>query len=844
MDKLYNPAIILKKNQCYNSQTIGFIPKFNKRVYCVMAPPPNITGELHMGHALQYTFIDILIRYNKIRTINTFCQWGTDHSGIAAQLIIEKDLSNKSIVLNKLSKDNLLNYAWGWNKFSNSLIKNQLHKIGIFIDWTKECFTMDKNLSNSVIIAFTKLYKNGLIYRGDKIVNWDSVLCSAISDLEVGYKLTINKTWDIKYYILNSNKFLIVSTTRPETIIADIAVAFNAQDQRHKCYINKILVLPFLNRFIPVITDNYIDMKFGTGCLKITPGHDFADYDISKKYLLPKISVHCNSLNYYTPCVFYNLNTYHLRYNVIKYLNSNHMIIKSRDYIANIPISNRTNILVDFILTNQWFLRIKKISQPAIQSIISKQTNILPKNWKQYYLKWMHGLHDWCISRQLWWGHKIPVWYNKNNYYLGLSISEIAKCYNIENLLLYKHQDVLDTWFSSAVWPFSTLGWPSITFEFKNFYPFNILITGFDIISFWVSRMIMFGIHFTGNSPFNEIYIHGLIQDSSGNKMSKTKGNTIDPIDIINGLKLDFLINKKIKHLIHRCTINKLVNIIKNNYSKGINMYGVDALRLGLCSFNQKSHYIKFDFGVIDNYYNFCNKIWNMSYYVLCSTYIDLWLYKYNKKIFFFSSADKYILSAWQNTKTCIINGILQYKFNLIIKHIYDFLYNDFCSWYIEITKIIFHNKYLNPKIITTVKYNLIMIMTEIIGVLNVIVPNMANNLWVNLKIFKYINVLNFKFPKPDLYFLNFCTEYEFLFIKKFISKIRNKSGLSFLSINHNRLIILKIIDRKYSYLFIKYSNIILKLSKIRYINLTTHCLFFNRQVFFSFKQLLFFIIC
>jgi len=776
MDKFYNSKLIIHSKKNFARNQGFFISKINKPICCIMAPPPNITGELHMGHAYQCVLIDMIIRYNKINNINVFCQWGTDHAGIATQMIVEKNIKNKDIFLNKLSKDNLLNYTYGWKKFFNHIIKNQLNKIDILIDWDKECFTLNDDLSNSVIFSFALLYKHGLIYRGNKIINWDPILCSAVSDMEVNYRKILNKIWYIKYYVIYSNNFLIISTTRPETIVNDIAIALNIKDYRYKYFINKIIILPFFNRYIPIITDDYIDKHFGSGCLKITPSQSFIDYEIGEKHLLPKINIIYTNVNYYCSYINCCLTPYKLRHELIKYFKSSHMLEKSEDHIISMPISNRTSATLEPILTNQWFLKIRNLSYSAIKIIVDKKLKILPYKWENYYVQWINSLHDWCISRQLWWGHKIPIWYDNDKKYLGICDKEIRLCYNLNNsLILHNHQDVLDTWFSSALWPLSTLGWPNTTLEFINFYPFNLLVTGFDIISFWVSKMIIFGIYFTGYSPFCEIYIHGLLQDSVGDKMSKTKGNTMDPMDIIYGVNCDILIKKKTKNLIYKFQINKVTALIKYNFKNGIKKYGVDALRFALCSFNNKSRYIKFNLIKIENYYNFCNKIWNMSYYILNNSKFNARIYYNNPKLLFFSSLDKHILSIWQKTKMYIIYYFSKYRFGIVIKYVYDFIYNDFCSWYIENSKVVFKNIFWNSRITIAVKYILILILQEIICIVNIIAPHIGNDILLNLYKFFYEYSIFFdqKLPFPNLLFINFYTESELHYVKYIIDKIR-----------------------------------------------------------------------
>ena len=742
-----------------------------KKPYCIMLPPPNITGSLHMGHAFQNTIIDILIRYNIMKKRNTLWQGGTDHAGIATQIIVENNLSKKNINKNTIGRKKFINITWEWKKKSSKNIINQLKVLGCFINWKKECFTMDKKISHAVQTTFIKLYKEQYIYKGKKLVNWDPILKTAISDLEVISKKEQSFLWYIKYKIYDSNNFIIIPTTRPETIFGDTAIAINPKDNRYKNLINKKIISPITNRIIPIIEDEYVDINFGTGCLKITPAHDFNDYKIGKKHSLKIINIFTNDakLNINVPKNYRNLERIDARNKIIKELQELNLIYKKETYIINIPRSDRTNAIIEPFITDQWYIKMKKLSEEAIISVKKKSTKFIPTQWKKIYFNWMNKIEDWCISRQLWWGHRIPAWYSNKEIYIGYNKKYIEKIYKIKNQILTQDPDVLDTWFSSALWPFSTLGWPNKNKEYYTFFPTNILITGFDIIFFWVARMIIFSLKFTKKIPFKKIYIHGLIKYTDGQKMSKSKGNVIDPIDIIKGIDLKKLIYKRCDNLLNDNIKTKITNTTIKEFSNGIESHGTDALRFYFCNIATSKKYINFDIKLIKKYKNFCNKLWNATIFI--SNNKKNLIENNNTIINNINVFDSWILSIWQNIKYEIIKNIKNYKFDLLAQKLYEFIWNQFCDWYLEFIKQIINN--YNNKQINNTKNILLNIYKEIIITIHPIMPYISEEIWQIINN-KKSNLINIKYVIKKNIYINKKIENEIKIIKNFILYIRN----------------------------------------------------------------------
>lgn len=684
--------------------------------YCITIPPPNITGRLHMGHAFQCTLMDILIRYYKMCGYNTLWKFGTDHAGIATQILLEQRFNSKDIDLLKVKAN-----SWKFEAISN--IKDQMKNLGFFINWNTPRFTLDNHFSYAVKHAFIKLYKDNFIYRDTKLVNWDMSLKTAISDLETVYKSVVSKLYYIKYYIKESSEFLVIATTRPETIFADVAIAINPNDSRYSKYKGLKVLVPFSNREIPVIFDSNVDIKFGTGCLKVTPAHDFKDFEMGQIHKLPIINIFTDDgfLNHNAPVGYQGLSINIARKKVIVELQKAEKIVNVLEYNGTVPIGDRTGNVIEPFLTAQWYLNVKGLLEPVYNALHSDKIKITPVKWKKVFLNWLDNMKDWCISRQIWWGHQIPIWYDdNNNHYVGNNIKDIITSYNLPiDINLRQDKDVLDTWFSSALWPFASLGWPSNKIEFMKFYPTNMLVTGFDIIFFWVIRMIMFGIYFTGTVPFKEIYVHGLIRDSKGSKMSKTKGNVIDPLDVVYGISNMDLKTKYTNNLMNIKMKKTIMQNIDLNYPNGIESYGVDSLRLCLASMSTDNNSLKMDLRNVEKYKHFCNKLWNAGKFLKQFSYLP-------NKIIRRSFYDKYILIYWNEIKSIIINCIEQRFFSRAVDYIYNFFWSEFCDWFIELSKTFRLSKkyyYFNNK-------NITLVFKEFLIILSPFAPIITEEIW------------------------------------------------------------------------------------------------------------------
>ncbi len=733
MKKVYNPQSI--ETKIYQSWEQGgyFSPSNKGEAYCIMIPPPNVTGTLHMGHAFQDTIMDTLIRYYRMKGMNTLWQVGTDHAGIATQMVVERTLEKEGLSRLEIGRENFTKKVWEWKQRSGDTISNQLRRMGASVDWQRERFTMDEGLSEAVTEVFVRLYEEGLIYRGKRLVNWDPTLLTALSDLEVRQTEELGKLWHLKYPISGSADYLIVATTRPETMLGDTAVAVHPKDNRYKKYIGKDIELPLCSRKIPIIADNHVDQEFGSGCVKVTPGHDFNDFEIGKKHNLPIINIFTANakLNDSVPKDLIDIERFKAREVIIEKLKSLDLLEKVDDYKLTIPRGDRSGSILEPFLTNQWFVKTKPLAEPAIAAVKNGELKFVPENWSKTYFEWMNNIQDWCISRQLWWGHRIPAWYDtNNNVYVGRSEKEVRTKYKIEDTIkLSQDKDVLDTWFSSALWPFSTLGWPKKTSELETFYPTTVLVTGFDIIFFWVARMVMMGLKFMDCIPFNEVYIHGLVRDKDGQKMSKSKGNTLDPIDLIQGIDLNELIQKRTDGLMQPDMAKTIIEATKKEFQSGIPEFGTDALRFTFASLATTGRDVRLNLNQIEGYRNFCNKLWNASRFVTMNT-AGIKLQDINLDSENMTLADHWIQSKLHELINTIARHITSYRLDLVARTLYDFVWHDYCDWYLELSKSNLNNEKTTQSQKQTTRFNLLITMETTLRCLHPIIPFITEEIW------------------------------------------------------------------------------------------------------------------
>ena len=708
MDKKYQPLEIEERLSKHWAET-PLSNRKNLSTFAQVIPPPNVTGTLHMGHSFQYAIMDFYSRYNFLNDKNVFWQMGTDHAGIATQLVVENRLLKKGETKETLGREKFLDEVWDWKEKSEANITSQIKRLGCSVDWNQYRFTLDEKFSESVTEAFVKLYRDKKIYRGYRLVNWDPSLQTAVSDLEVVRQEKIGKIWHIRYPIEDSSDSLIVATTRPETMFGDMAVAVNPSDTRYKKYIGKKVSLPFVGRKIPVIADTYVDKEFGTGCLKITPGHDFNDYEIGKKYALhckkgevfisedvldfQPINIFDNNAfsNQEVPEPFCNLDRFKVRKLVLEKLAEMGFLIKEESCEISIPRGERSNVVIEPMLSNQWYVETKSMATKANEAVEKGQIKFHPENWIKTYYNWMNNIDDWCISRQIWWGHRIPAWYDQEgNVYVGHDEDDVRKFYELDARTLTQDNDVLDTWFSSSLWPFATLGWPDKTKKIEDFFPTNLLVTGFDIIFFWVARMMMMSLEFTGKIPFSDVYITGLIKDENGQKMSKSKGNIIDPIDLIYGITLEDLITKRTSNLMQDGVAEKIERKTRKQFPDGIPAHGTDALRMTFFSIATHAKEISFEMGRLKGYRNFCTKIWNAARFI---NGFD----KVNEIFLPENELDKWIDKELGICKSKTQIHIESYRLDLAINEVYEFFWGKFCDVYIEGCKKSGNTENLHP---------------------------------------------------------------------------------------------------------------------------------------------------
>jgi valyl-tRNA synthetase len=783
MDKTFQPANIETRWYQEWEEKGYFAPQGGEQAYSIMIPPPNVTGSLHMGHGFQEAIMDALIRYHRMSGYNTLWQAGTDHAGIATQMVVERQLEAQGINRHDLGREKFVEKIWEWKEKSGGAITQQMRRLGASLDWSRERFTMDPGLSAAVQEVFIRLYREGLIYRGQRLVNWDPALHTAISDLEVISEEEQGHMWHFNYPLAGGQGHLTVATTRPETMLGDCAVAVHPEDERYADLIGRTVMLPLCDREIPIIADDYVDREFGTGCVKITPAHDFNDYEMGRRHGLPIINILNDdaAINDTAPKPYRGLDRLEARQRVVADMDALGLLDKVADHTLSVPRGDRSGVIIEPYLTDQWYVDAKKMATPAIAAVENGDIQFVPKQWENTYFAWMRDIQDWCISRQLWWGHRIPAWYDADgNFYVGENEEAVRKENTLgDEIILRQDEDVLDTWFSSALWTFSTLGWPDETEELATFHPSSVLVTGFDIIFFWVARMIMMTLHLRQEVPFHTIYIHGLVRDSDGQKMSKSKGNVIDPIDLIDGIELEELILKRTSGMMQPQLATKIEKSTRRQFPNGIESYGTDALRFTYYSLASTGRDIKFDIGRIEGYRNFCNKIWNAARYVLmncenedCGTQ--------NDSTVELSLADRWIISKVQETTEEVTRAVANYRFDMASQALYEFIWNEYCDWYLELSKSVLWDDDASHEAKRGTRQTLIRVLEIWLRMLHPMMPFITEEIWQSVgplagKLGPTIMLQ--PYPEPNEHDIDLRANEDIEWLKVVIEGVRNIRG-------------------------------------------------------------------
>jgi len=783
-----------------------FKPNSSNDAYSIMIPPPNVTGSLHMGHAFQHTIMDALVRYQRMRGKSALWQVGTDHAGIATQMVVERKLAAEgNTSREELGREKFIDKIWGWKAESGGTITRQMRRLGNSVDWERERFTMDEGLSKAVLEVFVQLYEDDLIYRGKRLVNWDPKLHTAISDLEVENRDQKGHLWHFRYPLADGARtadgkaYLVVATTRPETMLGDTAVAVHPDDERYCELVGKEVLLPLVNRRIPIVADDYVDREFGTGCVKITPAHDFNDYDVGKRHQLPMINVLTlegaivDSFEHYTttgeatdsdgstlPNGYAGLDRFVARDKIIEDFDAAGYLEETKDHALKVPYGDRSGVVIEPMLTDQWYVRIQPLADPAIKAVEKGDIQFVPKSYENMYFSWMRNIQDWCISRQLWWGHRIPAWYDRDGkVYVGRTEQEVREKHDLGDIELHQDEDVLDTWFSSALWTFSTLGWPEETPDLKKFHPTDVLVTGFDIIFFWVARMIMMTLHFRKEVPFKTVYVTGLIRDENGQKMSKSKGNVLDPLDMIDGISIDDLVEKRTGNMMQPQAAEKIAKRTKKEFPEGIEAHGTDALRFTLLALASTGRDINWDMTRLEGYRNFCNKLWNASRYVLMNTENED-CGQDGSKDYELGVADRWIISQLQRTEQSVNKAINDYRFDLAATTLYEYIWNQYCDWYLELSKPVLWDDNASAARKKGTRRTLVRVLDAILRLSHPLIPYITEEIWQSVGTLAGQSgdtLMLAPYPQPDQSKIDSQADEQIAWLKTLIVGIRNIRG-------------------------------------------------------------------
>ena len=813
----YDPTEIEKKWYQTWEQQGYFKPSGHGESFCIMIPPPNVTGSLHMGHGFNNTIMDALTRYNRMMGKNTLWQPGTDHAGIATQMVVERQLAAQNVSRHDLGREQFIDKVWEWKEQSGGTITKQIRRLGSSVDWSRERFTMDEGLSNAVKEVFVQLHEQGLIYRGKRLVNCDPKLQTALSDLEVESVEEKGSLWHFKYFFedkslktQDGNDYLVVATTRPETLLGDSAVAVHPEDERYAHLIGKNIVLPITGRLVPIVADEYVEKDFGTGCVKITPAHDFNDYDLGKRHDLPIINIFNKnaeiladfefiakageqiSASIAAPTDYIGLERFAARKKLVAQAEAEGWLDQIQPYDLKAPRGDRSGVIVEPLLTDQWYVKIAPLAQPAIEAVQDGRIKFVPEQYTNMYMAWMNNIQDWCISRQLWWGHRIPAWYDVDgNIYVGRNEEEVRAKHNIsDDVTLQQDEDVLDTWFSSGLWTFSTLGWTGDAAKDKEnyflntFHPTDVLVTGFDIIFFWVARMIMLTMHFMKNEdgtaqvPFKTVYVHGLVRDGEGQKMSKSKGNVLDPLDLIDGIDLESLVAKRTFGLMNPKQAEKIEKSTRKEFPEGINAYGTDAVRFTFCALANTGRDIKFDLKRVEGYRNFCNKIWNATRFVLMNVEGQTVAQEARPELW--ELPEQWIISRLQKAEQAVHQAFATYRLDLAAQTIYDFIWNEYCDWYVELTKPVLNDAEVSSERKAEVRRVLLAVMEASLRLAHPLMPYLTEEIWQTLApmIGKGGDtIMTAQYPVPEAAKINEQAEADMQWLQGLIGAVRNIRG-------------------------------------------------------------------